>query len=226
MIKRDKAIIDDIARFRALSRDQIIKLHFSKLKKPISTCNLVLKRLQDRGYIKACKDFTPYIYVVADSRMKENSQKLFHFMEIANAYIELKKYDSQLAFTLIEPRMGSKGVVEPDLFAIFKKTPMFFEIQRTAYNEKVMHEKIMRYEQYYLSNEWKNLEWQRPDKKFFPAVILFTNTRYNIETVHLKVIQVPSVKDLVNAFSSTKEPTVPQNQKEQNINGVKIKFGC
>ncbi|WP_028401057.1 replication-relaxation family protein [Ectobacillus panaciterrae] len=225
MNKRDKQIIDDITRFRALSRDQIIALHFSKLKKPTSNCNLVLKRLQDRQYIKACKDFTPYVYIPYESRMKENSQKIWHFLKIADTFIELKKYDAELSYTLIEPKMGEKGVIEPDLFVIFKKTPMFFEIQRTIYSEKIMQEKIMRYEQYYLSNDWQNLEWQRQDKKFFPAIILLTDTRYNIETVNLKVIQVPSVKALVNTFSPMKEPSVQQNQKEQIINGVKIKFG-
>ncbi|MEM5663046.1 hypothetical protein AAHB94_00805 [Bacillus toyonensis] len=137
MNKRDKLIVEDINKFRVLSRDQIIDLYFSHLKNPISTCNLVLKRLQDRGYIKACKDFRPYLYVSADSKIKENSQKAFHFLKIVDVYIQLKKYDRKVSHVLIEPKIGTKGTVEPDLFCVFRNTPFLLKCKEACTVKKL-----------------------------------------------------------------------------------------
>lgn len=199
MNKRDKLIIDDINKFRLLSRDQVIDLYFSHLKNPISTCNLVLKRLQDRGYIKACKDFRPYIYTSVDNKIKENSQKVFHFLKIVDTYIQLKKYDHKISHVLVEPKIGTKGTVEPDLFCIFRNTPFFIEVQRSLYSEKVMKEKIDRYESLYDSREWKKFEWQQEGKEVFPIIILITDTHYSINS-GLKVLQFPDIHALMKRY--------------------------
>ncbi|EOP32327.1 replication-relaxation family protein [Bacillus thuringiensis] len=214
MNKRDKAIINDLYRFRALSRDQIIALHFSHLTKPISTCNLVLKRLQDRGYIKAFKSFQPYLYAPNDTKIKEKSQKVFHFLAIADTVIEMKKYDNP-THILIEPKFAEKGSVECDMFCIFKKTPFFIEIQRSVYTDKVMKEKIGRYEQFYHSDTWKEFEWQRSDKKIFPILLFITDTRYNIETDILRIVQVPDITSLIHLFeqNSTTQQVKDLNKK-------------
>lgn len=52
MKKRDIAILNDLERFRVLSRNDIIDLHFANLKNPIASCNSVLKRLRRDGYIE------------------------------------------------------------------------------------------------------------------------------------------------------------------------------
>ncbi|MFJ8119884.1 MULTISPECIES: replication-relaxation family protein [Bacillus cereus group] len=215
MNKRDKLIVEDINKFRVLSRDQIIDLYFSHLKNPISTCNLVLKRLQDRGYIKACKDFRPYLYVSADSKIKENSQKAFHFLKIVDVYIQLKKYDRKVSHVLIEPKIGTKGTVEPDLFCIFRNTPFFIEVQRSVYSEKVMGEKIDRYEQLYDSREWKRFEWQQEGKEVFPIIILITDTHYRIES-ELKVLQFPDI----HAFMKKHGKQENRKSLETNKNAV------
>ncbi|MGR5899532.1 hypothetical protein ACT7C8_18005 [Bacillus cereus] len=36
---------------------------------------------------------------------------------------------------LIEPKIGTKGTVEPDLFCIFRNTPFFIEVQRSVYRK-------------------------------------------------------------------------------------------
>ncbi|EJR49915.1 hypothetical protein IIO_06511 [Bacillus cereus VD115] len=207
MNKRDKAIVNDLYRFRVLSRDQIIRLHFSDLKKPVSTCNLVLKRLQDRRYIKAFKGFQPFVYAPVDSKIKESSQKILHFLAITNTFIEMKKYDEP-SHVLIEPKFAEKGAIEPDLFCIFKRTPFFIEIQRNVYSEKVMQEKIGRYESFYNSEVWKEFEWQRKDKKVFPIILFITDTRYNIKTSVLRIVQAPNITDLIHLFESKSTPHI------------------
>lgn len=225
MNKRDKAIVNDLYRFRMLSRDQIIGLHFSQLKKPVSTCNLVLKRLQDRGYIKAFKSFQPFVYAPVDSKIKESSQKILHFLAIADTFIEMKKYDEP-AHVLVEPKFGEKGTIEPDLFCIFKRTPFFIEIQRNIYSEKVMKEKIGRYETFYYSEAWKEFEWQRKDKKIFPIILFITNTRYNIETNVLSIVQSPNITDLVHLFETKSPPKkkIPHAVSKEQKPTIRIKL--
>ncbi|WP_336992588.1 replication-relaxation family protein [Bacillus toyonensis] len=215
MNKRDKAIVNDLYRFRVLSRDQIIKLHFSDLKKPVSTCNLVLKRLQDRRYIKAFKGFQPFVYAPLDSKIKDSSQKILHFLAIVDTIIEIKKYDEP-THVLIEPKFAEKGTIEPDAFCIFKKTPFFIEIQRNVYSDKVIKEKIGRYEAFYHSEVWKKFEWQRENKKIFPIILFITDTRYNIETNILRIVQSPNITDLIHLFESKSPP------KKKNPHAVSI----
>ncbi|EOO22717.1 replication-relaxation family protein [Bacillus cereus] len=225
MNKRDKAIVNDLYRFRMLSRDQIIGLHFSHLKKPVNTCNLVLKRLQDRRYIKAFKNFQPFVYGPVDSKIKESSQKILHFLAIADTFIEMKKYDEP-THVLVEPKFGEKGTIEPDLFCIFKRTPFFIEIQRNVYSEKVMKEKIGRYETLYFSESWKEFEWQKKDKKVFPIILFITDTRYNIETNVLRIVQSPNVTDLVHLFEAKSSPNkkIPHTVSKEQKPTIRIKL--
>ncbi|PDY14143.1 hypothetical protein COO16_04045 [Bacillus pseudomycoides] len=222
MNKRDKCIIDNLYRFRVLTRDQIISLHFSDLKKPISNCNLVLKRLQDRKYIKALRNFKPYVYIPSDSKIKENSQKILHFLAIADTFIEMKQYDTPTNL-IVEPKFTKKGAIEPDLFCLWKKSAFFVEVQRTVYSEKVMNEKISRYEEFYYSEVWKDFEWQKSDKKVFPIIIFITNTRYNIKTDVLKIVQVPNIQNLIELFDHNlvhqkiKKPTVHSQKAGDKI---------
>ncbi|PGM79929.1 hypothetical protein CN957_15770 [Bacillus cereus] len=217
MNKRDKCIIDDLYRFRVLTRDQIISLHFMELKNPISNCNLVLKRLSDRGYIKALRNYKPYVYIPSDLKIKENSQKILHFLAIADVYVEMKKYDRPTNL-IVEPKFAEKGVIEPDLFCVWKKSAFFVEVQRTVYNEKVMDEKISRYEAFYYSGIWKDFEWQRSNKKVFPVIIFVTNTRYHIKTDVLKIVQVPNIQTLIELFDNN---STQQNTKKTTVHSQK-----
>lgn len=225
MNKRDKSIVNDLYRFRVLSRDQIIRLHFSHLKKPVSTCNLVLKRLQDRRHIKAFKGFQPFVYAPVDSKIKESSQKILHFLAIADTFIEMKKYDAP-THVLVEPKFAEKGAIEPDLFCIFKKTPFFIEVQRNVYSEKVMKEKIGRYETFYYSDAWKEFEWQMKDKKVFPLILFITDTRYNIETNVLRIVQAPNITDLIHLFESKspQKKKIPHEVSKDQKPTIRIKL--
>lgn len=231
MNNRQKAILDDIRRFRFMSRDQICTLHFSHLKteqSKISNCNLTLKRLVDRGFLKAHKDFTPFIYSLKDSKISSHSQKTLHFTSLVDTYIHLLKYDTP-KHILIEPRLSEKGSVEPDLFVLWKGSPWFIEKQLSTYTENVMNDKMNRYLDYYYSDHWKSLEWQPNERKIFPLILLLTDTYYNLPVMPFKILQVPSIQDLIQKYY---QPQQAVNQakrttsaKYQSSNGqIKIKI--
>jgi hypothetical protein len=96
--------------------------------------------------------------------------------------------------------------MEPDAFMIWKGGVFFVEIQRSIYSEKVMKEKINRYESYYLSNEWQREPWQSHSREVFPAVIVITETRYQIERSNIKFFQVQHIDQLMNLFKPKQEP--------------------
>jgi hypothetical protein len=72
--------------------------------------------------------------------------------------------------------------------------------------KKVMKEKINRYESYYLSNKWRSEPWQPHSREVFPAVIVMTETRYQIESSHIKFFQVQHIDQLMNLFKPKQEP--------------------
>jgi hypothetical protein len=202
MKKRDQAILEDLQRFRCLSRDLIIDLHFKGLKNPVTCANTVLKRLRRDGYIEVTKDRQPYIYFPSPAAIKKDSAKIPHFLKIAEFYRSLLKYEPPQLY-VIEPKYG-KGFMEPDAFMLWKRGAFFVEIQRSVYSEKVMAEKIQRYESYFLSNEWQQEPWQPENKKVFPVVIMLTDTRYKIESPYVRFIQVQNIEQLVSMFAPKK----------------------
>lgn len=192
MKSRDQEIISTLDRFKCLTRDDLITLFFKDKKSPVSNCNQVLRRLRDRGHIKQSKRHNPAIYFPNPSTIKENSQKIDHFQSIARLFITLRNYIS--AFD-VEPKLGPKGTVEPDAFMIFNNSPYYCESQLTKYDAKTMKAKIQRYENYYYSNEWTKLYWQ-PEDPFFPAIAIFTETPYEIDSF-LEIYQYKSAQELL-----------------------------
>jgi hypothetical protein len=200
MKKRDLALLNDLQRFRCLTRDDIINLHFNNLKQPVTCCNTVLKRLRRDGYIEVSTKQQPYIYFASPSPIKKDSTKIPHFLKIAEFYRNLLAFEHPRSF-IVEPKYG-KGFMEPDAFMIWKRAPFFVEIQRSVYSDKVMKEKVSRYESYFMSNVWQQESWQPENKKVFPTVIMITDTRYNIESPYIKFYQVQKIEQLINMFES------------------------
>jgi hypothetical protein len=194
MRKRDKQILDDLYKFRCLSRDDIVDLHFSNLKHPVPTANNVLKRMRLQGHITANTKLMPYVYFADPAPIKTNSQKIPHFLNIVKFYRELK--DKPNVFN-VEPKYGDKGTVEPDVFMIWRKAPFFVEIQRSVYSAKVFKEKMDRYEAFFHSGTWKNESWQRRDKKIFPYIWIIGETRYEIGHRSFQVFQSRSVREFL-----------------------------
>lgn len=220
MRKRDKNILADLIRFRCMTRDDIIDLHFTGLKNPITCCNTVLKRLRRDGHIEVNAAQQPYIYFPSPAPIKKDSAKIPHFLKIVEFYRSLLNFQPPESF-IVEPKYG-KGYMEPDAFMIWKRAPFFVEIQRSIYSEKVMNEKFNRYVSYYMSNEWQQEPWQPEGKKVFPKIILITDTRYNF-THHSAVqfFQIQDIKQFLTFASKSKQikMTTPKQEK------IKITIG-
>lgn len=198
MKTRDKAILDDLKRFRCMSRDDIVDLHFKHLKKPVSSCNSVLKRLRRDGHIGANTMQQPYIYFPQSKTISKNSQKIPHFLGILDVYKQLLDYE-QPKYLEVEPKY-SNVKVEPDMFVIWRRSPFFIEVQKSRYSTKVFQDKINRYLMYYHSGEWKNLHWQPRENKLFPSILVITDSKYKINAHDLRVFQFDSIKSMMNSF--------------------------
>lgn len=216
MRKRDLAILSDLERFRCLTRDDIIDLHFTGLKNPITCCNTVMKRLRRDEYIEVNTTQQPYIYFPSPAPIKKDSAKIPHFLKIVEFYKGTSQYEHPSSF-VVEPKYG-KGYMEPDAFMIWKRAPFFVEIQRSIYSEKVMNEKFMRYVSYYMSNEWQQEPWQPANKRVFPKIILITDTRYNLpHHSGVQFFQVQNIQRFLEFASANQKvkrfPSKPEDIK-------------
>jgi len=174
------AIVKDLERFRCLTRDDVAELHFSNVKNPITQANMVLKRLRRDDIITCTTDRRKYIYFPVPG-IKKDSAKIGHFLAIVNFYKEIRKVEEPRVFN-VEPKTGGKGRPEPDVFTIWKGAPWFVEIQRSQFSDRVMQEKMNRYEQYYLSGEWEQEPWQPAAKKVFPYIWIIGSGTGNYRT--------------------------------------------
>lgn len=201
MNMRDKAIVSDLERFRCLSRNDVADLHFSALKNPGKEANAVLKRLLRDGEIGVSKDRREYIYFPYKS-IKKDSSKIGHFLAIANFYREIRRHEEPYKFN-VEPKLGLKGLPEPDVFAIWKKTPFFVEVQNSTFTHTVMQAKLKRYEAYYNTGLWEKESWQPPQgKKQFPIIWIVGKGEYKTDSVPFRVLQ----GDVETVLSLYKKP--------------------
>lgn len=197
--KRDKAIIHDLNRFRVMDRDSIAELHFSQLRNPKNAANNVLLRLLREGHIQRSTAFVPYCYFSTETKMKKNSAKIGHFLAILNVYKDILKHGKLDTF-LVEPKYGKKGMAEPDIFCIFRKTPFFIEVQKTIYSEKQMAAKMNRYTDLYNSGILLNELWQN-ERKTFPRLLILSDQRYRLEGNYpFPVIQSPSFSHFMQSL--------------------------
>lgn len=213
--KRDKEIIDDLKRFRVLTRDQIIALHFGHLRNPVANCNSVMLRLYRQGYVERSADFKQYVYFPTNGKVRKDSAKLRHFLAIVDVYIEMRRLGGLRRFT-VEPKYG-QGLAEPDAFCIWRGSPFFVEVQRSEYTTKQIAEKVARYESLYHSRIIESEPWQPKGRTVFPAVLMITEKRYPIESKAVRFVQVAELGELFE--KETKTPT-----KLQKTKGVQIKL--
>ncbi|MBB6449596.1 hypothetical protein HNR44_001545 [Geomicrobium halophilum] len=181
-----------------LTRDQLVALHFRGLRQPVKNCNFVMKRLRRDGEVKALTDGKQYVYMPAGSTIKKGSTKIPHFLRIADFYQELCEIERPQRFK-VEPKIGEKGTVEPDIFMIWKQAPFFVELQRTTYGQRVFNEKMARYDHYYHGGEWKRSDWQPSGESLFPNVWIITSHRYEVsgdKRRSYQVLQTARVREL------------------------------
>lgn len=196
MIARDRAILTNLERFRVMSRDDIIDIHFQHLKNPICQTNKVMNRLRLHGYVKANTMLRKYLYF-PEPGIKLNSSKIDHFLEILQFYKSIRKHEEPKQFD-VEPKF-SKGMIEPDVFMIWSRKPMFVEIQRERYGKKKIKAKMDLYQEYYFNKSWEQLPWQPENKKVFPAVWMITDYEYKV-TVPFKLIQTKTVDEFLQRY--------------------------
>ncbi|MGG0219235.1 replication-relaxation family protein [Bacillus mycoides] len=199
MKNRDKAILNDLKRFRCMSRDDIIDLHFQGLNNAVTCCNTVMKRLRRDGHVDANISQQPFIYFPQPSTLRKTSQKIPHFLGIVDVYKQLIHYEKPKLFK-VEPKYG-KEFMEPDAFTIWRRSPFFIEVQKSVYSKKIMQDKINRYELYFHSQEWHNESWQPKESKFFPSILIITDKKYNIQSSNLRIFQATSVHDFMDKLA-------------------------
>ena len=199
MRNRDKAILNNLKRFRCMSRDDIIDLHFQGLKNAVTCCNTVMKRLRRDGHVDANISQQPYIYFPQSSTLCKTSQKIPHFLGIVDVYKQLIYYEKPKLFK-VEPKYG-KEFMEPDAFTIWRRSPFFIEVQKSVYSKKVMQDKINRYELYFHSQEWHKESWQPKESKYFPSILIITEKYYNISSFSLRIFQASSISNFLNSLA-------------------------
>ncbi|AOM08888.1 replication-relaxation family protein [Bacillus thuringiensis] len=199
MKSRDQAILKDLRRFRCMSRDDIIDLHFQGLKKAVTCCNTVMKRLRRDGSVDVNVSQQPYIYFPQPSTIRKMSQKIPHFLGIVNVYKQLLQYEKPKVFK-VEPKYG-KAYMEPDIFTIWRQAPFFIEVQNSVYSKKVMQEKVDRYESYFHSLEWQQEPWQPKKSKYFASLLVITDSQYDIYSPNFRIFQTKSMHDFMNQMA-------------------------
>lgn len=218
MRKRDKEIIEALERFKCLSRDQIASMFFNHTKKPHTNANFVLKRLRRDGYITARTDkaFQQYVYFPNPPSIKENSQKVGHYLLIAQVFIDMSKYDTVKQYD-IEPFVAD---FIPDAFARWKGSRWFIEVQNSLYTSKQLEQKLKKYLAWYESGEWKYTQFVNDMKPIFPHVLIVgkVNKKVNVEEYPFRIAQVESIDEFMKQIGQQ------QNQTDQiKVNGLKLR---
>lgn len=209
MKKRDRAIIESLELFRALDRDQIAQMYYSHTKSPTTNANFALKRLRDRGYIEANTNEQPYVYFPKPARIKQDGQKVAHFLKIADFFLQLAKVGpcSDIKFFHIEPQYTDVGV-RPDICMMWRGSVWFVEIQNSHYTHKVMSEKFRRYQAFHDSGKWRDLPFQTNNAPF-PYVWIVADHTYKIDAKGFRVYQSKNVSD----FLAKIKPKVSAKQR-------------
>lgn len=194
MVERDRKIIDAVERFRCLSRPQIERLFFASCKHPTSNANNVLKRLRDRNYLAVAPWRKPNVYLPTTGAIKRDSNKIDHYLAIADVYATLRSTGKLRRFD-VEPRYDAD--VRPDIFVIFKGAPFFIEVQQSQYSSRQFAQKLARYEDLRSSAEWRGWSWQTKDKPVFPYLLVFGRGTYEVGGVAVKPHQYRDVNEFL-----------------------------
>lgn len=197
-------IVMSVEQFRVLSRSHIEEMFFSHTKNKKNNANAVLKKLVDRGYLQQVKEFTPYVYVIKGSKIKNSSQKINQFLHIADIYLQLKKHGKIKDFK-VEPRYFNVDV-RPDLFVHWKGSYWFIECQNTSFSNEQMRHKIKRYEKLYLSNQYKQLPFQQGEAVMPFVWIIGQGIPYDIHRRLLKVFQSEDVGSFIRQQKMNNQP--------------------
>ncbi|MEZ0117805.1 UNVERIFIED_ORG: hypothetical protein ABRZ91_001762 [Heyndrickxia coagulans] len=191
MQKRDLNILDSLEKFKCLERDQIAELHFSQNANPIVNCNRVLKRLRDQGYIQANTNraFKQYVYFLKPSTIKIDSQKIDHYLMIAQGYIDMHKIKPVSSY-LIEPKIQHAKFI-PDVYCQWIGKRWFLEYQNSFYTTNQLINKLEKYVEYFKKGYWK-------DERVL--IIGKVNKKFDTRDFPFKFRQIESIDVLKDEF--------------------------
>ncbi|WP_235749728.1 hypothetical protein [Neobacillus bataviensis] len=103
---------------------------------------------------------------------------------------------------LVEPKYGRKGLSEPDIFAMYRNTPFFIEVQKTVYSEKQMNDKLQRYVDFYNTGIMATP---------FPHVLVLSAQRYAIDGDYpFKVFQAETFTQFNRSLTPLPKPASQQ----------------
>ncbi len=202
-MSRDREIIRSLEKLRVMRRDDIAELFFPGIKNKVTQTNRTLLRLRRDGYITCSPEFQHQYVYFPIPHIKKNSQKIPHFLEILDVYKAMRKVVEPKEF-VVEPKLGEKGTIEPDIFTIWKKTPIFIEIQRNIYSDTVMARKMAKYKTFIHKGEWMQLPWQPEGKKIFPLVLMVTDHKYRTGELPFRFTQVKSIHEFIEKVTNPK----------------------
>lgn len=84
---------------------------------------------------------------------------------------------------------------------VLNRSPFFIEAQKSIYSQKIMQDKINRYELYFHSQEWHNESWQPKDSKFFPSILIITDKKYDVTSSNCRIFQATSVHGFMDTLA-------------------------
>lgn len=212
MRKRDLDILASLDKFKVLTSNQLAVLHFSSNSNPTQSCNRVLKRLRTSGYIQANTDraFHPYLYFLNPSPIKTNSQKIDHYLLIAQTYIDMKKYADVQQF-LLERKLEHADFI-PDAFVDWLGKKWFVECQNSLYTTNQLYNKLDKYVRFYEKG------YMDP----FPNVLIIgkQNLLFKDKSYPFIVRQIQSMDDLKESIDKMKKR---QSAIQINSGTIKLK---
>ncbi|WP_182103177.1 replication-relaxation family protein [Niallia taxi] len=210
MKKRDLAILKSLQTFTFLSTEQICELHFSNLTYPRVNANRVLKRLRLKGELGAITDrsFQSYIYYLKDTKVKSNSQKRDHYLEIASTHIAMKNY-SDVSNLKVEEKIPGAEEFRPDISCTWLDLDWIIEVQNSHYSLKQLESKLISYQKWYKSGNWKRLYKQ------FPNILIVgnINSKFNKSAYDFTIEWVNKISDLEPAIAYFKASNIKKVTK-------------
>ncbi|MCE4051878.1 replication-relaxation family protein [Bacillus sp. Au-Bac7] len=213
MKKRDLAILKSLQTFTFLSTEQICELHFNNLTYPRVNANRVLNRMRLRpnSEIAAITDrsFQSYIYYLKDSKVKSNSQKRDHYLEIASTHIAMNKY-SHVSNLKVEEKIPGAEEFRPDIACTWLDNDWIIEVQNSLFSRKQLETKLSAYQKWYKSGQWKEVY------KEFPNILIVghINSKFDKSIYDFTIEWVNKISDLEPAIAYFKASEKKKVTKE------------
>lgn len=223
MRERDRKLLEYLEKFRCLTSSQIASLLFTTNARPKLSANRTLLRLKNKGYVLCNSDrsFQDYIYFINPSPIKTTSQKIDHYLSIADGYLKLNEYSPVLRYDVEEKIPNTK--FRSDAYCNWLDRYWFMEFQNSLYSASEMHQKIKRYYDYFQSEQWK----EDLGLSKFPNILIIGKLNLKFDPTEfqgMKIQQVKTIDDLKDTIKTYKARKF-EKFKEESMKPVKSEGG-